>query len=125
MPSARSRFLRVEDEKIFNEVHALVRQWYEKGWIDGLRVDHPDGLRDPEQYLQRLRALAPDAWIVVEKVLKPGESLPDTWRVAGTTGYDFLNQADGIFIDAEGERSVSGRLYRFYRRNGRLCRLGP
>lgn len=99
--------LRVEDEKIFNEVHALVRQWYEKGWIDGLRVDHPDGLRDPEQYLQRLRVLAPDAWIVVEKVLKPGESLPDTWRVAGTTGYDFLNQADGIFIDAEGERSVS------------------
>src|ERR1700733_3508267 len=64
--------LRIEDEKVFYNAHPLIRQWYERGWIDGLRVDHPDGLRDPEQYLQRLRALAPDAWIVVEKILEPG-----------------------------------------------------
>ena len=105
--------LRIEDEKVFHDAHALIRQWYERGWIDGLRVDHPDGLRDPEQYLQRLRALAPDAWIVVEKILEPGESLPVGWPVAGTTGYDFLNQAGGIFVDAQSEKTFTGLFTRF------------
>ena len=77
--------MREEDEKVFQATHALVRRWIKKGWLDGLRVDHPDGLRDPEKYLQRLRALAPKAWIVVEKILEPGESLPASWPVAGTT----------------------------------------
>ena len=91
--------LRVEDQRVFDDVHALLRRWIANGWIDGLRVDHPDGLRDPENYLRRLRALAPDLWIVVEKILQPGESLPPAWPVQGTTGYDFLNPLNGLFID--------------------------
>jgi (1->4)-alpha-D-glucan 1-alpha-D-glucosylmutase len=93
----------VEDENTFAATHALLRRWLEKGWLDGLRVDHPDGLRDPAGYLQRLRALAPDAWIVVEKILEPGESLPASWPVQGTTGYDFLNLVNGLFIDPDAE----------------------
>ena len=73
--------VRVEDEKVFQATHAPVRRWLKKGWLDGLRVDHPDGLWDPEQYLRRLRALAPKAWIVVEKILEPGECLPASWPV--------------------------------------------
>jgi (1->4)-alpha-D-glucan 1-alpha-D-glucosylmutase len=99
--------LRIEDEKVFDGVHALVRKWMEKGWLDGLRVDHPDGLRDPEEYLQRLRALAPDAWIVVEKILQPHEQLPDLWPVQGTTGYDFLNRVNGLFVDSGGEKTLT------------------
>jgi (1->4)-alpha-D-glucan 1-alpha-D-glucosylmutase len=99
--------LRIEDEKIFNDVHTLVRKWIENGWLDGLRVDHPDGLRDPVNYLQRLRAMAPRAWIVVEKILQPEEQLPVSWPVQGTTGYDFLNQVNGLFIDAAGEKAFT------------------
>jgi (1->4)-alpha-D-glucan 1-alpha-D-glucosylmutase len=99
--------IRVEDEKVFNDVHALFRKWIERGWLDGLRVDHPDGLRDPENYLRRLRVLAPDLWIVVEKILQPHEQLPETWPVQGTTGYDFLNQVNGLFIQSENEKSLT------------------
>jgi (1->4)-alpha-D-glucan 1-alpha-D-glucosylmutase len=99
--------IRVEDEKVFNDVHALLRKWIENGWLDGLRVDHPDGLRDPENYLRRLRALAPDLWIVVEKILQPKEQLPETWPVQGTTGYDFLNQVNGLFIDSASEQILT------------------
>jgi (1->4)-alpha-D-glucan 1-alpha-D-glucosylmutase len=99
--------VREEDEKVFQATHALVRRWLKQRWLDGLRVDHPDGLRDPETYLQRLRALAPKAWIVVEKILEPGELLPASWPVAGTTGYDFLNQVNGLFIDPAGEKCLT------------------
>ena len=95
--------LRVEDEKVFDEVHVGLRKWIDKGWLDGLRVDHPDGLHDPEEYLRRLRGLAPNLWIVVEKILQPQEGLPATWPVQGTTGYDFLNQLNGLFIDLVNE----------------------
>ncbi|HEY1718115.1 MAG TPA: malto-oligosyltrehalose synthase [Verrucomicrobiae bacterium] len=94
--------VRVEDEKVFNDVHALLKKW-----LDGLRVDHPDGLRDPENYLRRLRALAPDKWIVVEKILQPQEPMPETWPVQGTTGYDFLNQVNGLFIDSASEKPLT------------------
>jgi (1->4)-alpha-D-glucan 1-alpha-D-glucosylmutase len=100
--------VRVEDEKVFNDVHALLRKWIERDWLDGLRVDHPDGLRDPENYLRHLRALAPDLWIVVEKILQPREQLSETWPVQGTTGYDFLNQINGLFIDSANEKSLTG-----------------
>jgi (1->4)-alpha-D-glucan 1-alpha-D-glucosylmutase len=102
--------LRVEDLKVFDDSHKLVRAWMQKGWLDGLRVDHPDGLRDPARYLRRLRDMAPNAWIVVEKILEPGEPLPQNWPVAGTTGYDFLNQVNSIFIQAKNE----GTMTRFY-----------
>jgi (1->4)-alpha-D-glucan 1-alpha-D-glucosylmutase len=99
--------IRVEDEAVFNDVHALLRKWIERGWLDGLRVDHPDGLCDPENYLHRLRTLAPDLWIVVEKILQPQEQLPQTWPIQGTTGYDFLNQANGLFIDSASEKTLT------------------
>ncbi len=99
--------LRVEDERVFNHSHSLVKTWLENGWLDGLRVDHPDGLRDPAQYLTRLRHLAPRAWIVVEKILEAGEDLPRGWPVAGTTGYDFLNVVNGLFVDAGAEKVLT------------------
>jgi (1->4)-alpha-D-glucan 1-alpha-D-glucosylmutase len=99
--------LRTEDERVFADTHALVLGWVRRGVLDGLRIDHPDGLRDPEQYFERLRAAAPDAWIVVEKILEPGERLPESWPVDGTTGYDFLNLVGGLFVDPEGERPLT------------------
>jgi len=99
--------LRMEDEQVFADTHARVLDWLRKGVLDGVRIDHPDGLRDPEEYLSRLRAAAPDAWIVVEKILEPGERLPRTWPVAGTTGYDFLNLVAGLFVDPAGEAPLT------------------
>ena len=99
--------VRVDDEKVFNATHVLIRRWVENGWFDGLRVDHPDGLRDPGKYLKRLRALAPGLWIVVEKILEPEEMLPRSWPVNGTTGYDFLNQVNGLFIDSSAEKPLT------------------
>ncbi len=94
--------LRVEREHVFEETHALVLDWLKRGVLDGLRVDHPDGLRDPLEYFQRLRSRAPDAWIVAEKILEPGEFLPQSWPIEGTTGYDFLNVAAGVQVRPEG-----------------------
>jgi (1->4)-alpha-D-glucan 1-alpha-D-glucosylmutase len=99
--------LRMEDERVFADTHALVLKWLGDGTLDGLRIDHPDGLRDPMAYCQRLRQAYPQAWIVVEKILEPGERLPDTWPVEGTTGYDFLNRVGGLFVDATGERPLT------------------
>jgi (1->4)-alpha-D-glucan 1-alpha-D-glucosylmutase len=97
----------VEDEQVLASTHSLVLRWLGEGVLGGLRIDHPDGLRDPEQYFQRLRALAPRAWIVAEKILEPGERLPQSWPVAGTTGYDFLNCATGLLIDPAGEEPLN------------------
>ncbi|MDQ3733076.1 MAG: malto-oligosyltrehalose synthase, partial [Actinomycetota bacterium] len=71
--------------------------------VDGLRVDHPDGLRDPEGYAHRLSQATGGVWTVVEKILETGEELPDSWPVAGTTGYDRLTTIGGLFIDPAGE----------------------
>jgi (1->4)-alpha-D-glucan 1-alpha-D-glucosylmutase len=103
--------VRTEDERVFADTHELVLEWLRSGSIDGVRVDHPDGLRDPDQYFRRLRAAAPSAWIVAEKILQPGERLPKSWDIAGTTGYDFLNLAGGLFIDGRGEAPLN-ELYR-------------
>src|SRR5687767_10126215 len=99
--------LRMEDEQVFADTHARVLQCVSEGGIHGLRIDHPDGLRDPQVYLERLRAAAPDAWIVVEKILEPGECLPASWPVAGTTGYEFLNRVGGLFIDPSAETPLT------------------
>jgi len=98
--------LRVEDEEVFDDSHRLVLGWLEAGVLDGLRIDHPDGLADPQQYLARLAGAAPRAWVVVEKILEPGERLR-AWPVAGTTGYDFLNRVGGLFVDGDGEEAMS------------------
>ncbi len=95
--------LRVEDEEVFAAAHELVLRWHAEGCVDGLRIDHIDGLRRPGDYLSRLRTAAPDAWIVVEKILEGDETLPPSWSADGTTGYEFLNQALGLFIDAGNE----------------------
>jgi (1->4)-alpha-D-glucan 1-alpha-D-glucosylmutase len=94
--------LRVEDPAVFDATHAEILRWYAEGMLDGIRVDHPDGLRDPVGYLRRLRTAAPGAWLVVEKILEAGEALPD-WPVAGTTGYDALREVSGLFIDPAAE----------------------
>jgi (1->4)-alpha-D-glucan 1-alpha-D-glucosylmutase len=95
--------LRMEDEQVFEDTHHLVLEWLREGVLDGLRIDHPDGMRDPERYFRQLRACSPDGWIVVEKILEPGEALPDSWPVDGTTGYDFLNRVQGLFVDGRCE----------------------
>ena len=102
--------LRMEDERVFADTHFLVLRWLADGTLDGVRVDHIDGLRDPEQYLQRLHRAQPEAWIVVEKILEPGEALRTSWPIAGTTGYDFLNTVNGLLIDPAAERPLA----RFY-----------
>jgi (1->4)-alpha-D-glucan 1-alpha-D-glucosylmutase len=98
--------LRVEREFVFDETHALIVKWLKQGVLDGLRVDHPDGLRDPKQYFERLRDRAPEAWIVGEKILEPGEWLREDWPVQGTSGYDFLNLALGLLVNPDGLRRL-------------------
>ncbi|QGN49003.1 malto-oligosyltrehalose synthase [Micromonospora sp. WMMC415] len=94
--------LRVEDPEVFAATHELILRWAEAGEIDGIRVDHPDGLRDPTGYLARLRAAAPAVWLVVEKILEYGEELP-AWPVDGTTGYEALAAVSGLFVDPDAE----------------------
>ena len=99
--------LRMEDEAVFLDTHERVIGWLERGVVDGLRIDHPDGLRDPEGYLRRLsREAPPSTYVVVEKILEPGERLPQ-WPVAGTTGYDFTHRVGGLFVDPAGEEPIS------------------
>jgi (1->4)-alpha-D-glucan 1-alpha-D-glucosylmutase len=99
--------LRVEREHVFEETHALVLDWLRRGVIDGVRIDHPDGLRDPLQYFRRLREHAPDAWIVGEKILEPGEFLRENWPIEGTSGYDFLNVALNVLVSPEGMQQLN------------------
>ncbi|MEH0824145.1 MULTISPECIES: malto-oligosyltrehalose synthase [unclassified Micromonospora] len=104
--------LRVEDPEVFDATHAEILRWVDAGEVDGIRVDHPDGLRDPAGYLARLRAAAPEHWLVVEKILEYGEDLPD-WPVDGTTGYDALAAVSGLFVDPDAEpefTTLDGRL---------------
>ncbi|WP_432972943.1 malto-oligosyltrehalose synthase [Dactylosporangium sp. CA-233914] len=93
--------VRVEDPAVFAATHAEILRWVREGLADGIRVDHPDGLRDPGAYLARLREHAPAAWLVVEKILERGEALPARWPVDGTTGYDALAEVCGLFIDPD------------------------
>ena len=102
--------LRVEDEAVFDHNHKLVLERIRDQTFSGLRVDHIDGLYDPTSYLQRLRLHAPDAYIVVEKILVRDEPLPDFWPVQGTTGYDFMNLVCGLFVDHEQD----GAFHRVY-----------
>ncbi|TVP80298.1 malto-oligosyltrehalose synthase [Thioalkalivibrio sp.] len=95
--------LRVERREVFEAIHALPIRWVRDGTVQGLRVDHPDGLRDPAQYFRRLREACPGAWIVAEKILETGEQLREDWSIAGSTGYDFLNRLQGLFVDPSGE----------------------
>jgi len=104
--------LRMEHAPAFEDVHALIFRLYAEGLIDGVRVDHVDGLADPAAYCvalrRRLDALAGQksiarAWLVVEKILLRGETLPDSWECDGTSGYDFMNEVSAVQHDARGE----------------------
>ena len=100
--------LRQEDREVFARTHAEVARWFDESLVDGLRIDHPDGLTDPAQYLRRLRTLlGPQAWIVIEKILAPGEPLDPSLPVQGTTGYDVLREVGGVFIDPAGAEALS------------------
>lgn len=91
--------LRIEEQYVFDDTHLLIKHWMENCTIDGVRIDHPDGLWDPVSYFTNLRQISDDAWIVAEKILEPDETLPTEWNVAGTTGYDFLFLVDNLFVD--------------------------
>jgi (1->4)-alpha-D-glucan 1-alpha-D-glucosylmutase len=99
--------LRQEEPEVFEHTHALILRLVGEGLIQGLRVDHPDGLTDPAGYFRKLAERAPGAWIVAEKILAPDERLPRDWPVAGTTGYDALRLTGGIFLDPAGERPLT------------------
>ncbi|MGV4981368.1 malto-oligosyltrehalose synthase [Streptomyces sp. NRAIS4] len=105
--------VRVEDPEVFDATHAKILQLLREGVIDGLRIDHPDGLADPDGYLARLHEATGGRWTVVEKILADGERLPDSWPVAGTTGYDALRQVDGLFTDRTGAYELLGRYRAF------------
>jgi (1->4)-alpha-D-glucan 1-alpha-D-glucosylmutase len=98
--------LRVEDPDVFAATHREVLRWVHDDGVAGVRIDHPDGLVDPLGYLRRLRGVAPDSWLLVEKILEPGESLPPSWPVAGTTGYDALAEFGGVLIDPAAEADL-------------------
>ena len=112
--------LRVEEPRVFETTHALLREFVAAGHVTGFRVDHPDGLFDPRAYLDRLEEMARAArppelapagssdrfYVVVEKILSAGEELSHEWPVAGTTGYDFLNLVAGLFIDGRQARPL-------------------
>ena len=139
--------IRVEDERVFKETHRLVFDLIRRGMVQGIRVDHPDGLKNPREYFKRLQegcfvamcqaatgdgaeaaqeeirrmyrerkaqeprsALNAPFYVIGEKILMDGEGLPEDWPIAGTTGYDFMNSVNGLFVDA-GKAAVLDRTY--------------
>jgi len=94
--------IRVEEPDVFRATHHLITDLLGSGRIDGLRIDHPDGLADPKGYLEDLAEATDDAWVVVEKILEHDEPLPDDWNTAGTTGYDAAWRVQLVFIDSAG-----------------------
>lgn len=103
--------VRVERPHVFEATHRRVLEWVREGLLDGIRVDHPDGLRDPQQYFESLRNRAQNAWIIAEKILEPGESLPGEWPVDGTSGYDFLGACNSLMVHGDGMREIA-QIYR-------------
>src|SRR5215469_324161 len=105
--------IRVEEPDVFAATHGLLLGLVAEGLIDGLRVDHPDGLADPRGYLDRLAAATGSAWVVTEKILTGAEELPRDWRCAGTTGYDALRAVGGLFLDPAGADPLTTAYTRF------------
>ena len=106
--------IRVEDPEVFDASHALLLELIAKGDLQGLRIDHPDGLADPRGYLRRLAEVTrgedgSSAWVVVEKILEGEEVLPADWQCAGTTGYDVLHRVAGLFLDSAGAEPLSAQ----------------
>jgi (1->4)-alpha-D-glucan 1-alpha-D-glucosylmutase len=105
--------LKMENREVFDSYHKQIDEWWKRGWIQGLRIDHIDGLAAPAEYIRRLRELfGQDCYIVAEKILARDEPLPDYWELQGTTGYEFLAAAGQVTTDAAG----SAALLDWYRR---------
>jgi (1->4)-alpha-D-glucan 1-alpha-D-glucosylmutase len=98
--------LRVEVPWVFDESHREILRWVQDGLVQGLRVDHPDGLADPGGYLDRLRDATDGAYVLVEKILEGDEQLPTSWATAGTTGYDALADFDRLLVDPAGQGAL-------------------
>ena len=94
--------VKMEDPAVFEATHHLLLELYLAGELTGLRIDHPDGLADPREYLRRLADRTDGGWVVVEKILEGDEVLPADWPCAGTTGYDALLRIGGLFVDPAG-----------------------
>jgi (1->4)-alpha-D-glucan 1-alpha-D-glucosylmutase len=121
--------LRTEDAKVFEQTHRRVLDWVRRGWVDGIRLDHIDGLLDPPGYLNRLNEAITEASaehgrhaipVFVEKILARDERLPSEWPVAGTTGYEFLNEVEDVLLDSNGYWKVDEAFGRFCRRSTRF-----
>lgn len=102
--------LKVDDPNVFEQTHTLIRSLVHSGKVNGLRIDHIDGLYDPTEYLERLRHTMGDAYIVIEKILELEEELPKSWPIQGTSGYEFLNYVNGLFCQSDNESDFT-RLY--------------
>ena len=98
--------IRVEDPDVFADSHVEIGRWFDEGLVDGLRVDHPDGLHEPRGYLDDLAELTGGAYVLVEKILEPGEELRSSWATAGTTGYDGLAHLDRVLTDPAGQEPL-------------------
>lgn len=99
--------IRVEVPWVFDESHVEILRWLREGLVDGLRVDHPDGLRDPGGYLERLARQTGGAYVLVEKILEGDERMPEEWATEGTTGYDALADLDRVLVDPAGEAPLT------------------
>jgi (1->4)-alpha-D-glucan 1-alpha-D-glucosylmutase len=108
--------IRMEDPAVFEVTHRLLFRLVREGAVTGLRIDHPDGLYDPADYFRRLQdGAGGEIYVVAEKILAPGEQLPDSWPTAGTTGYEFLNLLNGIFVDRTHARAMEQNYARLIR----------
>jgi (1->4)-alpha-D-glucan 1-alpha-D-glucosylmutase len=107
----------VDNPQVFEITHSLIKELVDDGWINGVRIDHIDGLYNPRRYLERLRKHLGNTYITVEKILEPGETLPEDWPVQGTTGYEFLYANNGLLCQVEHESAFT-HLYREF--SGRL-----
>lgn len=103
--------IRLQDETVLDQTHDLIWKKIEDGTFTGLRIDHIDGLYDPTEYLERVRKRVGDAYLLVEKIIQPEESLPPVWPVSGTTGYDFMNHVNRVYCDSR-NRDEFDRIYR-------------
>jgi (1->4)-alpha-D-glucan 1-alpha-D-glucosylmutase len=112
--------VRVEDPAVFVATHGRLLQSVARGEVQGLRIDHIDGLADPLAYL---RALPDGIYLVVEKILGPGEALPADWPVAGTTGYEFMNDVLGLFVDSSAEAAFTDGYVDYTGRTGDFAEL--
>jgi (1->4)-alpha-D-glucan 1-alpha-D-glucosylmutase len=112
--------IRQEDERVFQQTHEFILRLLHDGKIDGLRIDHPDGLFDPQQYFARLQQAGNGSrhhYVVAEKILTRDEAIPENWPIDGTTGYNFLNLVNGLFVESASEKKMNWIYRRFIGEN--------